>query len=473
MSGRKCSDVTISENAYNQLLNNASRADDARRTAERRANEERQRNRELHRNFERRQQEMQAEYRSGLNALSSDIRDVERQQHRRLEEIRRQASENRRKAAADLANLGRAVSRRIEEQGARFQQALRDQGATFQRALREHRAEVTGQLRGLQEDIQQDRTRQHKAAEAQIDDLEKLFRLMGSQRTHERFAPGELDELESRFSLCRANLDSGNSQAALATAQERYFEYQQLQFRIAERQAEWEAYLVEVQRLAAETSGAIAAAENATYTFSEGDSSQGVEAQVDYWTEGALTAFRDRLSGHLERLRAPEELPTDTLKQMLDELGPMDAELAALVARAKERLVQSQVRQNLAASILASFEGTDWELDDSTYENEDFRMGLHLKLRNSSNEEIVASVTPVPDQDGGTRANVEINFFDRYNDEQLRQARLKEMNDRMQTEGVHAGSFECLDQSHGRPGAEQMRDFKRLRAPLREPVSPS
>ena len=469
MSGRKCTDVTISENNYNELLSNARRADNARRAAERRVKKERERNSKLQRDFEHRQQAMQEEYRNGLNDLSSDIQSLERQQNQRLEEVRVQSAQRmeevQRQSARDLAALGRDVNRRIEKQGARFQQALKDQGARFQQALKDHRSEVDGALRAIRDDIRADRTRQRKAAQSQIDDLEKLFQLMRSQRAHERFAPGELDELESRFSLCRGNLESGNFQAALASGQERYFEYQELQLRIAERQAEWEAYLAEVRRLAEETAGAMAAAEGATYTFGEGDMSQEVEAQVDYWSEGALTDFRNRLDGHLGRLGDPEKLSTEELKQMLDEIAPMEDELSDIVERAKECLVQSQVRQNIAASILTSFEGTHWELDDSTYEHEDFRKGLHVKLKNPAQEEIVASVTPVETSSGGITSNVEINFFDRFNDDRLRQARLKDMHESMHTEGVQVGSFECLDQSEGRPGDEQMRDFERLRLP--------
>ena len=453
MSGQKCANVTISRNEFNKLNNNVRRADDARFAAECRVQEERARNLEIQRDFEFRQWEMQDEYREGLNDLSDDIQNLERQQSQRLEEVRRQS-------AQDLANLDRDVNRRIEDQGRRFQQALND-----------HRTEVTNALRSIQNDIQRDRNRQRTAAQSQINDLQTLFKLMRSQRAHERFAPGELDDLEARFSLCRQNLQNNNYQAALASGQERYFEYQELQLRIAERQAEWEAYLAEVRRLTEETSGAMAAAEGATYTFDEGDTSQEVEAQVDYWSEGALTDFRNQLNSHLDRLRDPEKISTDELKQMLDEIAPMEDELSDIVKRAKEHLMQSQVRQNIAVSILQSFEGTHWELDDSTYENEDFRKGLHLKLKNGSDEEIVASVTPVETADGSISSNVEINFFDRFNDPGLRQARLSDMHSSMHAEGVEVGAFECLDQSENRPGNEQMRDFERLRMPQTASVS--
>ncbi len=444
MSGQKCADTKVPRDKYNEFLNETRRADDAIRAAERRVQEERARNLEMQRDFEFRQQEMQEEYRNGLNDLSTDIQALERQQSQRLEQVRHQS-------ARDLAALDRDVNRRIEDQGQRFQQALND-----------HRADVNNALRSIQNNIQNDRQRQRSAAESQIDDLQTLFKLMRSQHAHERFAPGELDTLEARFALCRQNLQNGNYQAALATGQERYFEYQELQLCIAERQAEWEAYLAEVRRLAEETSGAVAAAEGATYTFGESDASQQIEAEIDYWSEGALTDFRNRLNSHLKRLHAPEELSTEELKQMLDEIAPMEDELSDIVERAKERLVQSQVRQNIAASILQSFEGTHWELDDSTYENDDRRKGLHLKLKNSSNEEIVASVTPVETADGSITSNVEINFFDRYNDPNLRQARLNDMHSSMQAEGVEVGAFECLDHSENRPGNAQMRDFERL-----------
>lgn len=445
MSGRKCTNVTISQNRYNDLLNNTRRADDAHRAAERRVQEERERNREVQRDFERRQQAMQREYRKGLNGLSADIRGLEKKQNQRLKEVRRQS-------AQDLAALGRDVNRRIEQQGARFQQALN-----------EHRAEVGGALQAIRDGIRTDRERQRDAAQSQVDDLEKLFQLMRSQRAHERFAPGELDNIEQEFSLCRNNLESGLFETALATGQQRYLDYRKLQLRIAERQAEWEAYLAEVRRLAEETSGAMAAAEGATYTFAEGDMSQEVPAQVDYWSEAAWTDFRNRLDGHLGRLGEPEKLSTEDLKKMLDEIAPMEDELSDIVEQAKERLVQSQVRQNIAASILQSFEGTHWKLDDSTYEHGDFRRGFHLKLKNPAQEEVVASVTPGETADGDVISNVEINFFDRFNDEQLRQARLQDMYENMHAEGVQVGSFECLDQSENGPGNEQMRNFEHLR----------
>ena len=456
MSGRKSTNVTISQRRHNELLDNTRRADDARRAAERRVQEERNRNREMQRNFERRQQAMQDEYRNGLNDLSDNIQNLERHQSRRLEEVRRQS-------ARDIAALDRDVNRRIEDQGKKFQQALNDQGTRFQQALNDHRRDVNNALQAIQNDIQNDRNRQRSAAQSQIDDLQKLFRLMRSQRAHERFAPGELDTLEARFSFCDQNLQSGHYQAALATGQERYFDYQELQLSIAERQAEWEAYLAEVRRIAEETSGAMAAAEGATYTFDESDTSQQVEAQVDYWSEGALTDFRNRLNSHLERLRDPEKISTEELKQMLDEIAPMEDELSGIVERAKECLVQSQVRQNIATSILQSFEGTLWKSVESIYENGDFRKSVHLKLQNNADEEIVASVRPIETADGGITSNVEINFFDHSNDEQLRQARLSDMHSSMYAEGVEVGDFECLDQSENRPGNEQMRDFERLR----------
>ena len=159
MSGRKCSDVTISQDEYNELLNNTRRADNARRAARLRVQEERERNSAMQSDFELRQWEMQDEYREGLNDLSDDIQNLERQQSQRLEQVRRQS-------AQDLKDLDRDVNRRIEDQGKRFQQTLND-----------HRREVTNALQAIQNDIQMDRKRQRAAAQSQIDDLQTLFKV--------------------------------------------------------------------------------------------------------------------------------------------------------------------------------------------------------------------------------------------------------------------------------------------------------
>lgn len=448
MSGRKCANVTISGRSYYELLRSIQRADDDTRAARMRADAERRRHRTIQQAFELRQRKLHDEYLSAIDDLSEEMQHLERSQMERLDDVRRES-----------AQRHRDLTHRIEEQGARYDQALN-----------EHRAAVANALQAIMQDIQADRQRQHAAADTQIRDLQALFRLMRDQRTHERFAPGELDRIEAAFAMCRNNLQSGLYEAALAGAQERYVEYQELQLRVAKRQAEWQAYLDEVRRLTEQTCGAMAAAEGATYRFGEDRAAQEVAAEVDYWSKGELGEFRDRLSGHLRRVQFPADLSTDDLKQLLREVAPMNAELDRIVAKAKARLVQSQVRRNLAASILKSFEGTLWELADSTYEEQDFRKGLHVKLTNEAGEEIVASIIPVETPEGGIAANVEINFFDRFNSKRLRAARLEQMQRRMRTEGVDAGTFECLDNSEGMPGNQERRNFELLRAVAASPA---
>ena len=451
MSGRKCANVAIGRSYY-ELLRSIQRADDETRTARTRADAERRRHHTIQQAFESRQRKLRDEYLSAIDDLSDEMQHLERSQMKRLDDVRRESAER-------LTTLDRDLTHRIEEQGARYDQALN-----------EHRAAVANALRAIRQDIQADRQRQHDAARMQIRDLQSLFRLMREQRTHERFAPGELDRIEAAFAMCRNNQQSGLYEAALAGAQERYVEYQELQLRVAKRQAEWQAYLDEVRRLTEQTCGAMAAAEGATYRFGEDRAAQEVAAEVDYWSEGDLGEFRGRLSGYLRRVQSPADLSTDDLKQLLREVSPMNAELDRIVAKAKAHLVQSQVRRNLAASILKSFEGTLWKLADSTYEEQDFRKGLHVKLANADDEEIVASIMPVETPEGGITANVEINFFDHDNSKELREARLEKMQKRMRTEGLDAGSFECLDNSEGRSGNQERRDFELLRATTASPA---
>lgn len=448
MSGRKCANVTISGRSYYELLRSVQRADDETRAVRTRADAERRRHRTIQQAFELRQRKLHDEYLNAIDDLSEEMQHLERSQMERLDDVRRES-----------AQRHRDLTHRIEEQGARYDQALN-----------EHRAAVTNALQAIRQDIQAGRQRQRAAADTQIRDLQSLFRLMRDQRTHERFAPGELDRIEAAFAMCRNNLQSGLYEAALAGAQERYVDYQELQLRVAKRQAEWQAYLDEVRRLTEQTCGAMAAAEGATYRFGEDRAAHEVAGEVDYWSEGELGEFRDRLSGHLRRVQFPADLSTDDLKQLLREVAPMNAELDRIVAKAKARLVQSQVRRNLAASILTSFEGTLWKLADSTYEEQDFRKGLHVKLTNEAGEEIVASIIPVETPEGGIAANVEINFFDRFNSKRLRAARLEQMQRRMRTEGVDAGTFECLDNSEGMPGNQERRDFELLRAVAASPA---
>lgn len=443
MSGKKCSNVSISRSRLDSLNARVQRSDDAARTARQAAEQERQNNRRLQQEFLDRQARAQAEHRRGLETLQTQMRSQEQRQMQRLDALQADFR-------TSMQTLAEDVDTRLREQSRQFRQAMQD-----------HRQEVRAELDTMRLEIESDKERQKATAVAQLSDLETLIRLMRAQGQHAKYAPGQLETLSERLDLARTNIANGNYQAGLAAVQERYFEFQELQVMIAERHAEWQTRLAEAQRLMEENVGGIAAAEQATYSF--GDTAQEIDAQVDFWSEGALSTHKAQLEAISAEMASTDDLGIDHLTSIGRRLDDLHAQRDRIVAAARESLIQSQLRQNIASSIVQSFEGTAWELDDSTYTGEDLRRGVHVKMRNNAGEEIIASVEPVFDEAGTYDSRVEINFFDRYNDENLRRERLKEMDQSMRLNGLNVEGFRCEDNSHGEQGNPQTRDFAKVR----------
>lgn len=435
MSGSKCSNVSISSTEYNRLRNDTRRADKAAAVAGKRAREERRRNEQLQAEFKLEQARMEQNFQHGLAGVSQEIRNAEILQTRRLDKLRGEM----------VANF----------------EAHR---SAFSRALQDHRQEVAAALHAIRDEIKTDKERQRSHASAMVADVETLLDLLGANDAHERFAPGELTILRGRIGDARRMLEQGQFQAALGQAQERYYAYQELRVKIAEREAEWSARLELVLRQSEKIAGEIAAAEQARYTFGEIEKVE-IAAEIEFWSEGHLSALIDRYRAIAAQLSEPKNCSIDDLEASAEAMTAMEGGIAQIIDNARDRLVQSQVRQNIGEAVVASFQGTIWTLDDNAYEQEDLRRGFHIKMKNIAGEEIVASILPKETADGTLTSTVEINFFDSGNDERLRAARLNEMQRAMQAQGVEVGRFECLDNSEGRPGNQIRRDFQRLRQP--------
>lgn len=433
MSGKKCSNVTISSSQYDRLRSDARRADRQADNARRRTEEEKRRNKQLRDNFRREQAKMQSQFQAGLRAVSKEIRDVEATQNQRLSSLRSEVFDS-----------------------------LDDHRRQVESALTEHRNDVDQALRNISDEIAADKSESRNIAESRISDVTHLLSLMAADPATERFAPGAIEGLQHRLQDAKGMLGAGQYQAAFAQAQERYYDYQELRARVALLEGEWRYQLDLALAQSEAVAGSVSAAEKAEFSFEQTGSEQ-IDAEVDFWTEGALEALKERYKERAEALRSPEDFTKEQLESIENEFAEMDAQVEFLTNSARDSLIASQVRQNIGQSVLDTFDGSGWELDDNAYAGEDLRRGFHLKLKNSADEEIVVSIEPVETSDGSLSAQVEVNFFDRGNDEILRGARLAEISNSLRKEGVNVGDFACLDNSEGRPGDDRRRDFEHLR----------
>ena len=141
-----------------------------------------------------------------------------------------------------------------------------------------------------------------------------------------------------------------------------------------------------------------------------------IDASIDYWTDGALTAIAEvvaqieSITEHMDRVSTAE------LVQLLNNVQNLNQQLANACQRAKDCLICSQMRAEISGNLADQLQQSGWEFVDYTYEGEEMNAPLHVKLRDMSGNEIVAIISQQQLQNAiGT--NMEINFFDPYNND--------------------------------------------------------
>jgi len=187
---------------------------------------------------------------------------------------------------------------------------------------------------------------------------------------------------------------------------------------------------------------------------------------VDFWTKGDLSKLRQQVADEQEKLDNPDSFSLADLKQSIADSERWRQESEDLVEQAKEALIASQLRNNIAQSIEESLEKSGWAVMDSTYEGEDHRTALHLKLQNGANDELVTIITPEKTTDKTITNRLSINFFDKStNDEAFRQERLNRIMASLKEEELDCSQPQCMPGTENRSATEVKKlDFEKVRA---------
>lgn len=363
---------------------------------------------------------------------------------------------------SELHRQRREYTGLIEEQGRVFQQEIQQQNQIFTTALEEQRQVLQSQINKVAGHIQRKEVNEQKAARILLEDIRQVLDNIDKNTRHEKFKPGALDKIKTDLSLAENSYQSGHYQAVISSVQERYIEAQELRLELARLEHEWNMYLLQAKTSAAEVLAHCETQEATSFTIDTEEGSEEVAAEIDYWTDGKLTTLRQKVEMEIKQLDS-DEISLESLKESIAKSTEWMQESEEITEEAREALVKSQVRQNISQSVADSFEGTGWYVTDSTYQGKDQRSSLHVKFESPTGDEIVTIVHPEKALDGEIRNRLEVNFFDKSNDERFRHARIKEMHERMREEGVDVAAPQTRAGYETGPGDESVRDFERVR----------
>ncbi|MBW4571214.1 MAG: hypothetical protein KME31_25325 [Tolypothrix carrinoi HA7290-LM1] len=465
MSGEKRRYVNVEEQELRRLREQDSRLRSLQRDLPERLNAIREEaNRELQQRLaplEQRSQQQEQEARK----LKSNLAILELQTHQRLREQRKEFqkairdSESKQQEAlkSEVERLEDAMREGFNEQRRLFLEITAEQRKEYlelNQNLDRKFTELIDEERQAREQLQQrlEQEKQDKATLAQdiLDDVQTIWEQIDRNYQHQRFAPGKLNDLTREIKLARNNIQDGVLEAAIAISQQTYFKLADLRLELELKQQEWEllynAALEDLRSLIAEVQA------NREYEIEIGqaDESQKFRLEVDYWTNGNLKKYEQKLQEIETRLQTGEStLTTEQIREIAQQIEELQPCLAEIVEQAQREILSSQLRAEIADKVAGVLSRMGYVLinphADSIYEGNDERKAYILKLRDNNQGEVVTIISP--DKEFGKNL-VSINSFGQIlRDETAQQENAEAIFDALKSQGIETqGDTVCREQ---------------------------
>jgi hypothetical protein len=365
-------------------------------------------------------------------------------------------------ATATIMNDAREANRQLRTE---TRQLLDQQEKRFDSALTAERAERQREIGSLLEEIERDRATKASvldAAQTAVADARVLHDAIDSSLPHERFAPGQLAQLTGRLTIAQASVAAGTGEAALAQAQELYLRLGELRAEVELKDTEWRA--AHLTAVAAVTALAEQISYNSMITVTDEESGASAELDVDYWSDGELSAIKaaaDQLAARVKAEAAPPAL-TELREISERSVAALNDRLSEVVATARIRQWASQVRVNMAETavdVLEATTGYRWD-GDATFAGDDQREAFYSKLKHIDESEIVVEVAPDPD---GKSCVIRVMSYETGNpDESQRVSRVHAIANSLRDQGLSGTPAPEADEPD-----PALRDFTQLRQAAR------
>ncbi len=394
-----------------------------------------------------------------LAGLSAEATAREARTSRRIEQTAEALRAQICAAAADVYD-------ELEDLDERLTAEISRERAERQRDIAAHQAEID-MLRADLADLRADQERLARVAGMAIADARLLRDAIARALPHERFASGRLAAIGRRLTAAEAHAALGASEAALTTATDACIELGQLRDDVELADALWQAAQLR-------TIGAVCGLLERIRLNSALDVGDEVDAatlDVDFWSDGRLSAVRDDAAALLARVQGADDPPDQAELEAIatSKVRDLDERLTGVVTDAFSRQWGSQARVNLAAMVIDELEeltGYRWQEGDATYAGGDQREAFYSKLRSPrGNSEIVVEVAP---DETGKSCALRILTYESSPDETGRRSRAGALAAGLRERRL--GTGEVSDES-GEPDPA-LADFAGLRAasPAREAV---
>lgn len=385
---------------------------------------------EVRRQFEPLERRQRA-YEQALAAASDELRQLEAVTARQMA---RQRVDMQRELESTAGQLRSETRQLLRQQDTRLSEAIDTERAERQRQIQAQAARI--------DLIEADQNRQLAYARTLLRDAMVKAGAIRVGRAHEQFRPGSLEQQETIIARAEHELASlNNAQTAIGAAHTALDSLETLNLELQRMEMEWRAWRAAALAGGREILQVAAQNRKVRVADSEGEVID-VDAEVDYWTDGKLTALEQRVN-ELVAAAADDETPLDTveLRRQVDERLPkLRTELDKIIEEAQINVISSQMRVSLAEEVVLALMERGYVVQAGVYEGEDQREGYVAKVKNKADSEVVIHITPVADKPGENELTIS-TYPDTAPPHELRN-RAREITGVLRANGLQVGIIE-------------------------------
>jgi hypothetical protein len=334
----------------------------------------------------------------------------------------------------EIAGLNDEMREMANEQNRR----LKEQARNFNEAMTDLKIDLEAQINKVQANFQAKESNHRKQADFWISQTNIFFADIEQYR-HYLFTPNQLQKLKNQLAHTSSDMQSDAFQTAIASARSVCNQAVELKEIVVNAEMEWNFYYKKFQDALADTVSNLNYRKAMQFTFATEDGNETVDANINYWTKNELDSIEKKITQIKQRTANPDGLSTNELKEMIEDLKQINTDIELAEVKAKEAFVSSQFRAEMASKLGEVLINQGWTCDGSTYEGGEYNGKVHVKLSDIKGNEIVAVITP----DDNLANNIELNFFNKDNDEGFRKTQLKSIHNSLKDEGLNIGEPVC------------------------------
>lgn len=315
--------------------------------------------------------------------------------------------------------------------------------------------ELQGQINNICAYIDKKESDKRKRAEEWFKQADIYIKSIEKYR-HDLFKPGILDKLKSRLKQMSSDITNGDYDAAISTARDIFNDAVELKEDVLNAETEWLYYHGLFIQALANTENNLEYCNELEFQFDMEHGTEKVPAEINYWTNGVLDEVTESINELKRKKEKIDNVPTEELKDFIENLNKQNIKMEESAEKAKNILVLSQYRAQIANDLADAMEGQSWTCDDIIYEGGEQDQPVHVKLSDGMGNEILAIISP----DTETMTNkMEMHFFDNIKDMKERRARIEDIEKCLQQEGLPVGKAKCT----AGPEASEKKELKDIK----------